>query len=108
MTIRPETLEREKDKLFLTDAELIRYLGVPERIARPVLQHFEATAGFPKKQKLWGNRWYRKAIDAYLDATCGVTMWDDAARLAAESRDRTRLPRLPHAEPMRRGIDDRQ
>jgi hypothetical protein len=27
----PETLEREKDKLYLTDAELIRRLGVPEK-----------------------------------------------------------------------------
>lgn len=103
-----DTLGREKDKLFLTDAELIRYLGVPEKVARPVLRHFQATPGFPKKQKLWGDRWYRKAIDAYLDATCGVTMWDGAARPAAESRDRTRLPRHSHAEPMRRGIDDRQ
>lgn len=26
----PQTIEREKDKLYLTDAELIRRLGVPE------------------------------------------------------------------------------
>jgi hypothetical protein len=28
-----ETLEREKDKLWVIDAELIRRLGVPEKIA---------------------------------------------------------------------------
>ena len=27
---RPETLEREKDKLYLSDAELIRWLGVKD------------------------------------------------------------------------------
>lgn len=30
----PETLEREKDKLYLSDAELIRPIGVPEKILR--------------------------------------------------------------------------
>lgn len=30
----PETLEREKDKLYLLDSELIRRLGVPEIIAQ--------------------------------------------------------------------------
>lgn len=29
-----ETLEREKDKLYLTDAELIRRIGVPDWRAR--------------------------------------------------------------------------
>ncbi len=26
----PETLERERDRLYVTDAELIRRMGVPE------------------------------------------------------------------------------
>jgi hypothetical protein len=34
---RPETVEREKGKLFLPDAELIRRLGVPEKTFRPIL-----------------------------------------------------------------------
>jgi hypothetical protein len=32
-----ETIEREKDKLFLTDAEMIRRLGAPEKLLRPLL-----------------------------------------------------------------------
>jgi len=28
-----ETLEREKDKLYLLDSELIRRLGVPDKVA---------------------------------------------------------------------------
>jgi hypothetical protein len=35
------TLEREKDKLYLTDAELIRRLGVPEKVMRPMLPGLE-------------------------------------------------------------------
>lgn len=35
-TPAPETLDREKDKLYVTDAELIRRLGVPEKIGRAV------------------------------------------------------------------------
>lgn len=30
-----ETLEREKDKLYLLDSELIRRIGVPEKLMRP-------------------------------------------------------------------------
>jgi hypothetical protein len=33
----PATIEREKDKLYLTDAELIRRLGVPDRTFRSVV-----------------------------------------------------------------------
>ena len=33
----PETLEREQTKLYLTDAELIRRLGVPEKVLRAML-----------------------------------------------------------------------
>ena len=30
----PETLDREKDKLYLLDSELIRRLGVPDKTAK--------------------------------------------------------------------------
>jgi hypothetical protein len=51
----PETLEREKDKLYLTDAELIRRLGVPEKHMRKILPGLESKYGFPRKQPL--SRW---------------------------------------------------
>jgi hypothetical protein len=71
-----ETLEREKDKLYVTDAELIRRLGVPEKIGRAVLSQFdrEKHRGFPQKQKLWGDRRYWPAVKAFLDRTSGLTM----------------------------------
>lgn len=68
----PQTLKREKDKLYLTDAELIRRLGVPERLARATIQQLEAKANFPRKQALWGGRRYWPAVKAYLDKTNGV------------------------------------
>jgi len=42
--------------LFVTDAELIRRIGVPEKIARVAIRALDANpkSGFPKKQKLWG------------------------------------------------------
>ena len=71
-----ETRERERDKLYVTDAELIRRLGVPEKIARDALHALDAnrTSGFPQKQKLWGDRRYWPAVQAYLDRTNGLTI----------------------------------
>lgn len=70
----PETIEREKDKLYITDAELIRWLGVPAREARATIRELEAKAGFPRKQALFGGRRYRPAVKAYLDKLERVTM----------------------------------
>ena len=72
-----DTLDRQdSDTLYITDAELIRRLGVPEKIARPVLRALDndRRAGFPRKQELWGNRRYWPAVKAYLDRTNGLTM----------------------------------
>ena len=104
-SLSPHTLEREKDKLYVTDAELIRRLGVPEKIARRAIRALDANpqSGFPRKQKLWGDRRYMPAVEAYLLATGGVQSGFGAARSATESRVRTRLPRRHPAEPQRRG-----
>jgi hypothetical protein len=52
--------------LFVTDAELIRRTGVPEKVAR------EKHRGFPQKQKLWGNRRYWPAVKQWFDRTNGI------------------------------------
>lgn len=64
------------DTLYITDAELIRRMGVPEKIAREAIQLLDArpNSGFPRKQKLWGGRRYWPAVKAYLDATNGLKM----------------------------------
>jgi hypothetical protein len=64
-----------RDTLYLTDAELIRRMGVPEKIARQaieVLDRDPRRSGFPQKSKLWGDRRYWPAVKAYLDRTNGV------------------------------------
>ena len=60
--------------LWITDAELIRRLGVPEKIAYETLRRMDGAPalGFPQKQKLWGNRRYWPAVKAYFDAKYAV------------------------------------
>ena len=73
MTLPSErTLEREKDKLYLTDAELIRRLGVPDKTLRPILPTLENKFGFPKKQPLFGGRRYWPAVKTWLDRNNGL------------------------------------
>ena len=67
-----ETIEREKDKLYLTDAELIRRLGVPERTLRPLLLALESKYGFPRKSAFFGDRRYWPAVKAWLDRHEGL------------------------------------
>ena len=60
--------------LFVDDAELIRRLGVPEKIARPAIYVLEnkRDSGFPQKQVLWGNRRYWPAVRAWFDRQYGA------------------------------------
>lgn len=74
------TIEREKDKLYLTDAELIRRLGVPEKKFRDVLLALETKHGFPRKQALFGGRRYWPAVKAWLDRHHGITMDEPKGR----------------------------
>lgn len=67
-----ETIEREKDKLFLTDAEMIRRLGVPEKLLRPLLPALESKYGFPRKSPFFGDRRYWPAVKAWLDKHHGL------------------------------------
>ena len=68
--IQPDT----RDTLFVTDAELIRRIGVPEKIARSVIKQLDARRAteFPQKSPLWGNRRYWPAVRAYLDRHGGL------------------------------------
>ena len=69
---QPATLEREKDKHFLTEAELYRRLGVDRKVAKATIGQLMAKGGFPQPQKLWGNRWYWPAVKAWLDRHYGL------------------------------------
>ena len=69
-----ETLERESGKLWVTDAELIRRLGAPEKITRENLRMLDnkPTSRNSRKQKLWGDRRYWPAVKAYFDQLHGI------------------------------------
>lgn len=62
--------------LWVTDAELIRRLGVPEKIMRANLRAFDRDrgSGFPQKRALYGNRRFWPAVLAYYEATEGLKM----------------------------------
>jgi len=79
-TPAPETIEREQGKLYLSDAELIRRLGVPEKHMRKILPGLESKYGFPRKQPLFANRRYWPAVKAWLDKRNGITMSPQPAR----------------------------
>jgi len=73
----PETIESERDKLFVTDSELIRRLGVPEKVGRVALQDLDrfhpGRPQFPQKDPLFGGRRFWPAVEKYLMLRHGVT-----------------------------------
>jgi hypothetical protein len=66
--------ELAEPTLFVTDAELIRRMGVPEKVGRAALHVLDRTrdSGFPQKQALWGNRRYWPAVKQWFDRSNGV------------------------------------
>lgn len=68
--------EAALDTVYVTDAELIRRLGVPEKIARKTLRALDGNprSGFPRKEPIWGDRRNWRAVLAYLDRNSGLTM----------------------------------
>ena len=73
-TPAPETLEREKDVMYLSDAALIRWLGVPAKTFRAILPALETKYNFPRKQPFFGNKRYKPAVKTWLDKHNGLTM----------------------------------
>jgi hypothetical protein len=68
--------ETDRQTLWVTDAELIRRSGVPEKIARDALRELDSNRahGFPQKSKLWGDRRYWPAVKQWFDAQNGLKM----------------------------------
>ena len=66
----------DHETIWVTDAELIRRSGVPEKRMRLLLQGLDADprSGFPPKQKLYGDRRHWPSVKAYFERTSGVTM----------------------------------
>ena len=69
--IEDQTPSREG--LWVTDAEIIRRLGVSEKVGYAALRRLDATgAGFPPKSKVWGKRRWWPAVKDYFDAKYGL------------------------------------
>jgi hypothetical protein len=60
LALRPQTL-------FVTDTEMIRRIGIPEKIARAAIRVLDENphSGFPRKSELWGNRRYWPAVEVW-------------------------------------------
>lgn len=73
--------------LYVTDAELIRRLGVPEKIARDALRMLDADKmkGFPQKSRLWGGRRYWPAVKAWFDREEGNKIGSSVTKLKVAS-----------------------
>lgn len=69
--VSPEPAE---PTLWVTDAELIRRSGVPEKIARVTIQALDKNpaSGFPKKNPQWGDRRYYPAVKAFWERTANA------------------------------------
>src|SRR6266404_5149111 len=76
MTIHaPETLEREKDKLYVTDGEIARRMGVGINSGRKAMQKMRRHPKFPPKtiggKRYWPSvrdfldLWNNRTIDAH-------------------------------------------
>jgi hypothetical protein len=68
--------------VYVTDLELIEYLGLPEDQGRVALHALDRNkqSGFPRKQPFWGDRRYLPAVQKWLDASNGLTMPDQKRR----------------------------
>ena len=67
LALRPPTL-------FVTDAEMIRRIGVPDKIARAAIKALDENpySGFPKKSEVWGNRRYWPAVELWFEQHQGL------------------------------------
>ncbi len=62
--------------LWVTDAELIRRSGIPEKRARALIQEWDRNprSGFPQKKKLYGDRRHWPSVEAYFARAGEPTM----------------------------------
>ncbi len=72
------------ETLWITDAEMIRRLGVPEKVMRRAIKALDENrrSGFPRKVGLYGDRRYWPAVKEYMDRTNGLKLADPERRSA--------------------------
>lgn len=90
--LKPKTSRRHRPRtgpgLFVTDQEIIDFLGVPEKQARDTIRMLDrnGASGFPKKQPLWGDRRYWPAVQSFFDRLNGMRPRQDNERTPRNDR----------------------
>jgi hypothetical protein len=80
------TIAKKGDALYLSDVEIARRLGVGEKSVRAAFREFERRRGFPKKDRLFGDKRYWPAVKAFLDRRHGLSM--SSAPLAPDGEEK--------------------
>lgn len=77
--------------IWVTDAELIRRSGIPEKQCRQNLRALDANplSGFPKKDPLWGNRRHWPTVQKYWQKRADSALEAQPARIMPIPRRRT-------------------
>ena len=72
---QPPFIEQQAMTVWVTDAELIRRSGVPEKVMRANLRALDANplSGFPRKDPLWAGRRHWPSVQKF---------WEDRANRA--------------------------
>lgn len=79
--IESEDTSPSRDGLWVTDAEIIRRLGVSEKTGYAAIHRLEKTGmGFPEKQRVWGKKRYWPAVRAFFDEQYGLKSGPSAKR----------------------------
>ena len=75
LALRPKTL-------FVADAEMIRRIGIPEKLVRAALRALDENpdSGFPKKSALWGDRRYWPAVEVWFQEQYDLETGPDSSR----------------------------
>lgn len=62
------------EALYVSDAEIMRRLGVGEKTIRVAIRELERSRGFPRKDPLFGEKRYWPAVRAFLDRRAGLNV----------------------------------
>ena len=89
VTITPQQVLPGSQKIWVTDAELIRRSGVPEKIMRSRLRALDANpySGFPRKDPTWGDRRHWPSVMKFWEQRA-ETQNNPQARRPVTFRDR--------------------
>lgn len=67
--------------LWVTDAEIIRRLGVSEKVGYTAIHRLEKSGlGFPEKQRVWGKKRYWPAVKDFFDRQYGLKSHGSSTR----------------------------